>query len=157
VIDSEIGSLLEGAVMMVVATSDASLRPSIARAVGARRIDDGVLLDIYLSSAQWPTAVANCTPGAPIAFTFCRPTDYRTYQIKGRVIETVHAAASHREDAADYIAGVATVLFGLGVTRQQFAHWITAENLVRIRVKPRDLFQQTPGPGAGQRLGGLPA
>ncbi|MFD2265205.1 hypothetical protein ACFSM5_20045 [Lacibacterium aquatile] len=155
--DKEIAALMESAVMMIIATRNDAQRAAIGRAVGARLIDGGAFVDIYISGTQWSEAVSNCAPGVPVAFTFCRPTDYRTFQVKGAVVDVAVPDSADIATAGRYITGMGTVMLGLGVTQQQFHHWCTAEGLVRIRLKPHAIFQQTPGPGAGQQIAGGPA
>ncbi|HYD99670.1 MAG TPA: hypothetical protein VEH84_09820 [Alphaproteobacteria bacterium] len=156
-IPDALSALLENPVMMVMATRDAALRPAIARALGCHLVEDGRAMDIFVSRAQWPDAVANCAPGAPIAFTFCRPSDYRTFQVKGAVVEIAAAAGPDADRAEAYRGAMAAELMALGVPPHQIEHWLRAGDVVRIRFLTHESFAQTPGPGAGARMGPEPA
>lgn len=153
----ELALFLEEPVMMIVATRDAAHVPSIARALGARFAEGGGELEIAVSRAQWPDMVRNAVPGSPLALTFCRPSDYRSYQLKGTVEEARPASRDERARAALYRDEVSVVLMGLGVERHQIDQWLRAEDLVTIRFRAQHAFAQTPGPGAGARLSLEPA
>jgi hypothetical protein len=153
----ELAVFLEEPVMMVVSACDAAHTPSIARALGARFQPEGGLVEIAVSRAQWPEVVRNAVPGSPIALTFCRPSDYRSYQVKGLVEAAGPASRDEQARAALYRDEMAAVLMGLGVERHQIDHWLPAGDLVTIRFRAEDAFAQTPGPDAGARLPMEPA
>jgi len=92
-----------------------------------------------------------------IAVTFSLPTDYRTFQLKGR-----HAMAAE-PDSSDLAAverhrdAFGMVNEQLGQPRQRVeAFWRaeieTSAVLVKVFFVPEHVFDQTPGPGAGRRL-----
>lgn len=148
----ELAVFLEEPVMMVVAACDAAHTPSIARALGARLQPEGGMVEIAISRAQWPEVVRNAVPGTPIAITFCRPADYRSYQVKGLVEAAGPASRDEQARAALYRDEMSAVLMGLGVERRQIDHWLPAGDLFTIRLRVEDAFAQTPGPEAGARL-----
>lgn len=147
-IDDALGAFLEGPVMMVAAARGPDGRAAIARGLGARRnAADGV--EMFASRWQWPQALAGLAPGDAVAMTFCRPTDYSAYQVKGELIEVGPAADEDMRVAEAYLREVSAVLVGLGVQPRQIACWLTLKDLVRLAVRPRVAFLQTPGPTAG--------
>lgn len=153
-IDDALGAFLGAPVMMVVATRGLDGRAALARGVGARR-GDADLIQMFASRWQWPEALAHLSPGAQAAMTFCRPSDYQAYQVKGDIVGVDAADEDGASFAAGYVKAVTAVLMTLGVEEGAISHWLTTEGLVQLTLRPRAVFLQTPGPSAGRALGGL--
>lgn len=151
-IDAELTALLQEPVMMVFAARSAAGLPALGRALGARPAADGETLDIFTPGAQWGEALSGLAPRSPLAFTFTRPNDYRTFQLKGELVSIAPADAQDIADADRYVAQVAQALAALGVQPQQMAHWLGRGDLMTLRLAPTMAFSQTPGPHAGERL-----
>lgn len=137
--------------MMVFGTAGRTGRPVLGRAVGARCVDGGGV-DLFVSRAHWGEVTNDLRVGAPIAVTFSRPADYRTFQIKGVLTALAPADAADRAAATAYVEGVTRSLLDLGVLQPQVDQWLTCEDLVTLRLKPASIFAQTPGPDAGKQL-----
>ncbi|MFN3523011.1 MAG: hypothetical protein ACK4YQ_12245 [Phenylobacterium sp.] len=150
-VDETLNAFLEGPVMMVAAAVSGDGRPVLARALGARRVGGG-LVELIVSRAQWPQAVAAMVSDAAMAFTFCRPHDYQTFQMKGDVVAARAAGADDLARARAYCERMTRELMGLGVQERQIACWLCLEDLVCVSFRPRQAFRQTPGPNAGARL-----
>lgn len=149
-LDEERRAFLVSPVMIVVAACGADLRPSIARALGAR-LGDGDVVDLVVSRWQWPTLVDDVERRGEVAATFVRPSDYVTYQAKGR--GRVWAADPGDLALAErYVATVSGTLSALGVPTSVMAPWLVPRDLVRITVAVDAVYVQTPGAAAGSRL-----
>lgn len=149
---AEVADFIEGQVMILVATRDDSHRPMMGRGSGARFDRSSGLMHVLISQSQWPLAVAEALPGRPIAATFVQPDNYRSFQIKGEIAESVTA-----DDAASawgrlYVRSQLALMQQLGVTRLQLSSTLSDRDLWHIAFRPLDVFDQTPGPGAGRRL-----
>jgi len=153
-VDSAIADFVEGAVMTILASRDERHHPAIGRGLGTRRVGDGRCFDTMVSRAQWPRLVDNLHEGAPLAVTFVKPDDYRTYQVKGVIEAVTPADEDDRALTRAYHGRIFPVLSDLGVTRGQISFWLTDIGLQRLRYRPTDVFLQTPGPRAGARLEG---
>lgn len=151
-VDERLGAFIESAVMMVVAVRGVDGRPALARAVGASCQLDGRIA-IIVSQAQWPAAISHLAPGDALALTVCRPTDYVTYQLKGELAGVAPADPADADLADRYVERMTGVLTGLGVAPRQIACWLARTGLRRLTLSPRMVFQQTPGPGAGEAIG----
>lgn len=150
-IDDELGAFLAGPVMMVVATRGGSGRAAMARGLGAAADENGCV-EMFVSAWQWPDAAAGFQVGAPTAMTFCRPSTYETYQVKGDLVAVRAADGTDTSRAESYVESTTAVLRGLGVELSQVARWLTVRDLLRLTLQPRALFLQTPGPSAGTPL-----
>ena len=150
-IDGSLDTFLAGDVMMVLAACDSEGRASIARGLGAIRRRRSAI-DVLYSAEQWPGIAGGLQAGAPVAFTLCDPTDYRTYQIKGDVAELAPADSSDEARAERYCRQMKRVLMGLGVPASQADRWLSPCGIMRLSFRPRVAFHQTPGPNAGSPL-----
>ncbi len=135
--------------MLVTALRHGGGKAAIARGMGVRLSPGRDLVDLLVSRAQWPKAVEHLEPSAPIALTACDPTDYTTFQIKGRLLSRADAEEADLVLGAAYRARIFAHLRTLGVEDRQIGCWLTAEDLVRLRFAPQSVFHQTPGAAAG--------
>lgn len=152
VIDSGLADFLKLPVMLVAAVRGNHGKAAIARGMGVRLGADRAHVDFLVSRMQWPDAVLGLEAGAPVALTACDPKDYRTIQIKGRLVAVTDADASDLALGTEYRDRIFANLRALGVEDRQIACWLAAEDLVRLRFAPMTVFDQTPGQGAGAAL-----
>lgn len=156
-IGDELKTFLEGPVSVLVGTRDSRLLPEITRAWGPRVSADRRAVSLCVPLATSRRTLDNLEANGEIAVTFSLPTNYRTFQLKGR-----HAAAAD-PDSADLAAverhrdAFAEVNERLGQPRPRVeAFWRaeieTSAVLVKIFFSLDQVFDQTPGPGAGRPL-----
>lgn len=152
-IDAELAAFLESPVMIVVGTG-AEGAAEIGRGLGAAVENAGRTLHVVISAWQWPETVAQARTIGRIAVTFARPADYVTYQVKGRVDCVAALTPALLACAARYASQIVEVLAGLGLQPELTAPWRSERDLVALRIRPEQVFVQTPGPRAGSPLGG---
>lgn len=148
VIDADLATFMQRPVMIVAATR-AGQGPAIARGVGLRLGEDCATFDLFVSRAQWPEATQDMRAGFPFAVTLSDPTDYRTFQIKARLVDVAPASSTDLAEAERYVRDMSKTLGNLGVEPGQAACWLITEDVVRLRLIPVSVFRQTPGPDAG--------
>ncbi|MEP9373383.1 hypothetical protein [Mesorhizobium sp. KR1-2] len=151
-IGADVAAFLESPVMILVSTRNSGHRAFIARGSGARFDRRHGHIDVLLCRGQWPDVAGNAAKGAPIAVTVVRPSDYRAFQVKGVIEEVASISQEEQQRATAYVTRMLEIMAELGVTKVQLSHTLTDKDLVRISFLPTDLFAQTPGPDAGQRL-----
>jgi len=150
-IDQELAAFIESPVMIIVGTCDGSLVPEIGRAVGALVRRDESCVDVMVSEWQWPRTVTNARAGSRLAVTFARPSDYVSFQVKGR--GTVASASSEQSAVVRrYIEKMTATLDELGLDPRIVAPVLLDRNLVALRLSVEEIFVQTPGPKAGQPI-----
>lgn len=150
-IDAELAAFVEGKVMVVFGAADAAGKPMIGRAAGARYAGRDEV-DVFVSRARWGEVTDELRVGARVAVTFSRPTDYRTFQLKGVLTAITPSAPADVAAAARYIEAVTESLVALGVLQPQVDQWLACDDLITLRFRSGVIFAQTPGPGAGARL-----
>lgn len=131
-------------------TRDASLRPSISFAFGVTLGDTPGTLLVYLPSTTAAPAIANLRDNGQAALVICRVADFRTYQLKGQLVTLRDARDDERaliERQHEAFARSADEDLNGNVVRAWGA-WPA----VVAEVTARDVYLQTPGPGAGRRV-----
>lgn len=149
----ELVEFLESGVSIVVGTRDAHNRPAVQRVVGVRVGDDLRSFILYVPDATGERTIANARATQRIAATFCRPVDYRSLQLKGRVTEVRPTREDERENVERYIHGFGGQVEVVGLPRsltRRLTYWPNTAVVVAID----DVFIQTPGPAAGNRFEG---
>jgi len=131
---------------------DNSLLPQIARAVGAIVDSAKSRIDLVVSGWQWPDTIANIRQNGRLSVTFARPSDYVSYQVKGRAA-VKPASAAHRARAESYIGAMTATLVGNGLDRAVISPWLVDREPMVLRLAAEMIFVQTPGDKAGQMLG----
>jgi hypothetical protein len=149
-------ALLAGPIAISIASRDAGFRPSVAHAYGCRVIDGGAQIRVFLLRDEARQILADIAANGEVATVYSDVRSFRSLQIKGKSAaiepfdgEDAAAQAMHQRVTADelvalgYAAPMAHGCFSV----PQGATFAT------VAFRPLDLFQQTPGPGAGDRLG----
>jgi len=142
--------LLEGGVSIFVGTSDAERRPEAIRAVGAVVAPDRKKLTVFVPVATAKRTVDNLAQRREIAVGFSRTLDHLSIQIKGRC-DVRLATDAERSVCERYLGAYVEALYVIGLPRN-LTRRMTVWPAYALEVEIRDVFAQTPGPGAGQRL-----
>ena len=151
-IPQRIVNLLETGVSIMVGTRDASLMPECTRAWGIRVANDGGTVTILLSETFAGKTIENVRENGQIAVTCTRPTDHITCQLKGRIRSIERATSADRDLCRRWHSEFKAELTAIGVPPALSEAWITEPTLA-VEFAVTDVFDQTPGPGAGKKVG----
>lgn len=150
IVDAALAAFVTSPVMIILGASDRDHAAAIGRAVGARVVGPDAV-ELFVSEWQWPELVAALREAPRLAATFCRPSDYAAWQLKGPVTAPRAAGAEEVEAALAYSEAIGAALAALGVPPAISAPWRGVRELVVLRMTVREAFVQTPGPAAGGR------
>jgi len=147
-------ALISSGVSTIVASHDASGRPSLMRAVGATTTPDGNHITVYLNRPACPQLLADLQATGQIAVVFSEPFSHRAVQVKACRVELRAAGPDDAPVLARYLAGMEHELgrigFGPNYTRIMLGHQLN--DVVAVSFRPELAFDQTPGPKAGACL-----
>jgi hypothetical protein len=153
-LDATQAMFLSGPIAINVASHDADLVPSIARAYGCRISSDRRQVAVFVSTMRSRELLRDLRAGSPIAVVFTRPKTHATLQLKGTRAEILPLAPGDREIIRAYGAAFAGEIRDLGFadhfTRAMLAP--AEEDALAVVFTPAAMFEQTPGPVAGKRL-----
>ncbi|WP_447983993.1 hypothetical protein [Nitrospira sp. Nam74] len=143
--------LLQTGVSIVVGTRDASLVPECTRAWGIRVNKGARSVTIFLTETISRKTLQNLRENGQVAISCARPTDHIACQLKGRLRAIRPAGARDREYRNRWGHEFRGELIAIGVPAYLFDAWIRDPALA-VEIDVTDVFHQTPGPGAGEKL-----
>ena len=147
-------AFLTGGVSIMLASRNAQMIPSIARAKGCAVVDLGTpKLRVFVSAAQAPDLIDDVKTSKMISVTFSVPSTHQSLQFKGNDAK-VSTVADREHDLIDaYVQTFASSIGSLGFTEEfTRAFFASPRDEVAIEFTPTEGFEQTPGPAAGTRL-----
>ncbi|MYM63025.1 hypothetical protein [Pseudomaricurvus sp. HS19] len=138
-----------------LASRDLRHVPSLTRAFACRYSDDGRQLILILSRSQSSDLLRDVAACGELAVVVTEPSTHRTLQVKGSdaIITDLVAddLAVVDQSRAHFGTDILPLGFDSDFNQRLFA--FDPGDLCRILMTPTDVFQQTPGPGAGERIG----
>lgn len=147
---AELASFLDAGPAMLGASADEDLVPEAFRVWGATVDATGTLRALVSSHAG--ATLATTGPGSRIAFAFTDISDFRSVQVKGRVVAPPQPAGpADAEVLRVYQEQFAAHLAEIGYP-PQLAERLRPLSVFAISIQVEELFDQTPGPGAGGLL-----
>jgi hypothetical protein len=151
-ITAELAAFLEGPNSMMVATRDADFVPEIARVVFLRCAPEGDRIAIAIRAAEART-LENARANGRIAVSAERMASHKTMQVKGRMVGVRPLRDDERPDVERAFEAFVRSAEEVGMPRrviERVARW----PLVELEIAVEELYDQSPGPGAGARLAG---
>jgi hypothetical protein len=152
-------AMVAGGVSTIVSACDASLRPSLMRAVGSTITTDGSRVTVFLARRQSRQLLQDLAATGRIAVVFSQPSTYRTLQVKADRVHMRPMIEADRPLLDRYLVAMEKELIEVGVephfTRAMLA--CTVGDVVAVEFEPQEAFDQTPGSRAGARIGAQPA
>jgi hypothetical protein len=150
-IDAATADFLGGPLAVVVATRDAGLRPHLTRGWGPSVVDDGRGLRLCVSARPELRTLGDLADNGRIAVTLSRPATYRSLQVKGGAALVEEMTTEDGERAVRHREAFAAEVADFGLSRAVLERMV-AGPLVAVTFEVAELYDQTPGPGAGARL-----
>lgn len=154
-ITDDLLELFASGVDCYIATRDAQLVPETTLGMGLRVHADRRTVTLYVADVALGATRANLElmPRAPIAATLCHPPDHRAVQLKGHCIALRPSTHADRELQEVFRAAMIAAFAAVGVPRtttRALPYWPSTA----IELEVSEVFTQTPGPDAGNRLVG---
>lgn len=150
-IPDELSVFLESGLSIVVATRDGELQPNGAVAWALSVHDDRAHVSVFLHPDAAKEMLENLGSYPQIALDLDLPTSHRACQLKGLFVSARKARAPERAEVERQLEAFSADLAAIGIPRALTAGWSSWPCTV-LKVRVTDLFEQTPGPGAGDRL-----
>lgn len=141
----------DGGTSVLVGTVDADGFPTCCRGIALATKDDFETVTVYIPAATGQETVANLATTRRIAVGASRPLTHETIQLKGLTRGVRLAPPSDEAFVRQRLAQFAEVLEEIGLPQHvtnSLAHWPA----FMIEVSVEQVFDQTPGPKAGNVL-----
>jgi len=140
-----------GGVAIGVATRDDTLRPFFARGFGPELSAGGQKLRLCVTAPAGSAVRASLEPGRPIAIGFSPPTGARAVQMKGSIEGTGELDEGDHERMVRHLDAFIVEAGHFGVAEPLVRRYAAAVDCVAIMCAIDEIYDQTPGPTAGQR------
>ena len=152
-LDSGLVAFVHGGVAVGVATRDAGCRPAFTRAWGPEVSCDGGVLRLCVDAPPGSATRANLEGNGAIAVGFNPPTTSRALQIKGVAVSVREPVAEELERAERHFVAFGVEGERVGVSASVLRRIFAAPgDLVSVTLSIVEVFDQTPGTAAGQRV-----
>jgi len=151
VLPKEVVELFESGVSLLIGTRDAKLVPEATRGCGAIVHPCRTQLTVFIPDTAGSRALANLRDNGCIAVNFSSVLDHKALQVKGKLVGTRPAKEEEREILVRYHAAFTEVLYLVGIPRS-ITRLLDDWPCTACTFEVTDIFHQTPGPGAGERL-----
>jgi hypothetical protein len=150
-IDDDLKRFLESGLVVLVATRNDALQPFVTRGWGVLVHDDGVRMSVCVPRPSSARTLADLAANGRIAVSLGDQATFRAVQIKGRTAVVEDADAAALERATEQFTLFAESAAKIGVP-PHLAQVLFTTDLVSITVVADEIFDQTPGPGAGKKV-----
>jgi len=150
-LSDEIVELMGSGVDVYVATRDCNLKPESMFAMGLEPHANRSQVTVYLPEDLAAATLANLAENGAIAVTLSRASDLRTMQLKGKCKKIRPSDEADRERQLIFRAALTEQLAFVGVPRSATRRLVWWPSIA-VEVEVSDVFVQTPGPRAGERL-----
>lgn len=150
-ISDELAEFLSSGLSIVVATRDAALQPDGVAACAARVHEDRDRLTVWFYEEAAEEMLRNLRQHPEIAIDFDLPTSHRACQVKGTFVGSRPAREDERAEVDRQLDAFADDLEKIGIPAAAFAGW-KSWPCTAFEIRVTELFEQTPGPGAGEPL-----
>lgn len=155
-INSALEDFLTNGVSVVLGTRDAGLVPELVRAWGPCVRRDQRTIELCVAFGAARKTLENLYDNSHAAVAFCNVTNYKTIQLKGRCVKIADADSDNLAAVERHREAFARQNESFGVPRRFVEDFWRREAggsaLVKIVVVIEQLYDQTPGPGAGAAI-----
>lgn len=148
-------AFIEREVAIDVATCSADRRPSSCRGFACRVSPDRQHLTVFVRRGEASQVLQDVLGQDVIAVVFCLPETEAAIQIKGRQVSLSAASLDDMVEVQHYCDAFIDAIVRLGYERAFAQAYMAVEagQVVALTFTPEQVFEQTPGPAAGQRMG----
>jgi len=151
-LDSDLVAFVHGGVAVAVATRSADHTPAFTRAWGPEVSGDGLTLRLCVDAPPESATRVNLEDNGAIAVGFNPLTIARGLQIKGVASSVREPAPEELERAERHFLAFCLEGERVGVSESQLRRAFAPQDCVSVTLSIAEVFDQTPGAGAGQRV-----
>jgi hypothetical protein len=150
-LDDALAAFLQQGIAINIGTRNARFEPN-ASYVGAAVVDaDRRHLTVYVPEVGAGAVLDDLRANGQAAVVFARPEDDRACQVKGTFVEARAARPDEEAVVQEQYGGFLRQLAIIGMPGESSRTWIVWP-AVAVRLRVTAVFDQTPGPRAGQPL-----
>lgn len=150
-IPERIVDFLKGPVIINFSSRNIDLRPTFSRTVGLIVSDDRKNITFYVHESFSKDLLKNLNENGRIALLAGTHPSHETYQFKGSFVSSRDTNDNDIEVQENFRKLVVAHFSQFGVPENFFINMPSSPGLA-ITFEVQDIFDQTPGPGAGKKI-----
>jgi hypothetical protein len=143
---------IEAPVAIQLATRGEGLAPSSLRGFGVRFDAKPGVLSLGVIDAQAERFLTALRGSRQLAVNLTHPATFRGLQLKGPLLEIEEPSLDAEHAARSYYAHFVELLSSVGIMPAQCRGFFHSGKARWVRMQPLSMFNQTPGPGAGNAV-----
>ncbi len=152
-IPEKLVEFLVGPVILDLGTRDGNLRPWFNRVKGARVNPDRETITFFVNEARTEKMLGNLQDNGRVALVAGEVPSHETYQFKGSYVASKPSEETDLAWQKMYIDKLVSHLQSLGFPAAAMVRSFFPSNpYVAITFRVEEVFVQTPGPGAGDKM-----
>ena len=151
IISSKLVDFVHGPVVMFLGTRSAELRPAFSWVFGAVAKGEEGTITILVPDVEGEQSFRNLEDNGRVALTVAEGISHESYQFKGRSIEMWPSTPEERAIQDIHKQKLVTHYAQIGGPPELFGDFDTAPSTA-VSFKVEEVFVQTPGPGAGEKV-----
>lgn len=152
-IPADIVDLIHGPQVLFVATRNQALRPHCRRVVGAIADGGSDMVTMFLPDQVNRQTVENAQSNGRVAFLLIDAFSHRSYQLKGAYLSSRPSTDADKAVRDLYVEKLAVHLRNWFVPiPDEFWKGIIIDPSISLSFRVEAIFDQTPGPKAGQAV-----
>lgn len=132
-------------------TRDADKVPHFQRIMGWSFNDDRTRMTVIVQKVFVPSLRRCLESNDEFTANVDDPISHETYQLKGRVVETREVEPAEARAAEAYVETLLPLFARFGIPPESGRAYCSKPGLA-VTFEVREVYDQTPGPGAGKRI-----
>ena len=142
---------INGPVAMSVGTRDEKLNPHANLAMGAIVNQDRETITFYIPEIMSEKILKNLNDNSRIALTISEPISHETYQFKGAYVSSRKSEEKDIAFQEDFRDKLISLNKKFGRPEKIVKNFVYKPSMA-VTFRVEDIFNQTPGPGAGKKI-----
>jgi hypothetical protein len=143
---------LHGTVMMHLGSRNQALLPHTVTVRGALVSPDRELITIYVLESQTEQLLHNLNDNGRFSFVVANPVTLETYQFKGTFVSSRPSESKDEAVQTIYLNKINGLLGYMYPNQVERMNQMITKPMVCITLQVEDIFDQTPGPGTGNKI-----
>ena len=154
-IPEKLVDFLHGPHVMLLGTRSAKLRPSVGRILGAKADAENDHIAIFLPDLAGPRVLHDLGDNGMVALTVCDAISHEAYQFKGTFVDARPSDDQNMAVQDIYKSKMIVHHRQMGLPDGYWGDMLYYPSTA-VTFEVKDVFVQTPGPGAGEKIAFTP-
>ena len=150
-IPEKLVEFMHGPRLMFVGSRNDKLRPTASWAFGALADGGAGTVTVFIPEVEGAATFENIENNGRVALTVADAPSHETYQFKGQLIETRPCTDADHTVQEIYMSKMVAYHEPLGYG-EEILRGFTLKPAKAVSFQVEDIFVQTPGPGAGEKI-----